>query len=215
MITSLLNLGELFPGAQQLRHKIDVVNLKQSLTGFPVTRLRAKNRILCQIDHRWLPIARKAEAHRRQIANGRSVPAGQHLGHGRRVIPLTLITHSASVAPAQRRGLFLLVAACAVPLLMAAAYDLGYGPNTVSFVPFAFVAMLPVYAWLNHTAESMLVISEAKALRAPLENLFGDDSPEVFEALNTGKPQKNADGQRSLPACAGVEDQVRTLAQAR
>ena len=140
---------------------------------------------------------------------------------------LTLITHSTSVAPAQRRGLFLLVAACAVPLTTAAAYDLGFGTNTVSFVPFAFVAMLPVYAWLihgeqiieftplayetvfqnmqdpvvvidedcriiglNHTAESMLAVTEAGALRAPLENIFGSDSPEVFEALNTGQPQK-------------------------
>ena len=140
---------------------------------------------------------------------------------------LTLITHSASVAPAQRRGLFLLVAACTVPLATAAAYDLGYGPNTISFVPFAFVAMLPVYAWLihgeqiieftplayetvfqnmqdpvvvidedcrviglNHTAETMLSVTEAGALRMPLENIFGNEAPEVFEALNTGKPQK-------------------------
>ncbi len=140
---------------------------------------------------------------------------------------LVLITHSASVAPAQRRGLFLLVSACAVPLATAVAYDLGYGPNTISFVPFAFVAMLPVYTWLvlseqvieftplayetvfqnmqdpvvvidencrvigmNHTAESMLSITESGALRAPLEDIFGDDAPEVFEALNTGQPQK-------------------------
>ena len=140
---------------------------------------------------------------------------------------LTLITHSASVAPAQRRGLILLVAACAVPLTTAAAYDLGYGPNTISIVPFAFVVMLPVYAWLihgeqiieftplayetvfqnmqdpvvvidqdcrvigmNHTAETMLSVTESSALRTPLEKIFGDDSPEVFEALNSGKPQK-------------------------
>ena len=140
---------------------------------------------------------------------------------------LVLITHSASVAPAQRRGLFLLVSACTVPLATAVAYDLGYGPNTISFVPFAFVLMLPVYAWLilseqiieftplayetvfqnmqdpvvvidenwrvigmNHTAESMLSVTESGALRAPLEDIFGDDAPEVFEALNTGQPQK-------------------------
>ncbi|HNP64878.1 MAG TPA: diguanylate cyclase [Woeseiaceae bacterium] len=140
---------------------------------------------------------------------------------------LVLITHSASVAPAQRRGLFLLVAACTVPLATAVAYDLGYGPNTISFVPFAFVLMLPVYAWLvlseqiieftplayetvfqnmqdpvvvidenwrvigmNHTAERMLSVTESGALRAPLEDIFGDEAPEVFEALNTGQPQK-------------------------
>jgi diguanylate cyclase (GGDEF)-like protein len=43
---------------------------------------------------------------------------------------------------------------------------------------------------LNRTAESMLSIEEKAALREPLEKLFGDDSPEVFEALNSGKPQK-------------------------
>jgi diguanylate cyclase (GGDEF)-like protein len=140
---------------------------------------------------------------------------------------LTLITHSSAVAPAQRRGLFLLVAACAGPLLTTAAYDMGFGPNTISFVPIVFAALLPLYAWLllgariieftplayetvfqnmqdpvvvideqcrvigmNHTAESMLSIEESAALREPLENLFGDDSPEVFEALNSGQPQK-------------------------
>jgi diguanylate cyclase (GGDEF)-like protein len=43
---------------------------------------------------------------------------------------------------------------------------------------------------LNHTAEAMLSIDEKKALREPLEKLFGDESPEVFEALNSGMPQK-------------------------
>ena len=139
----------------------------------------------------------------------------------------TLVSHSTAVAPAQRRGLFTLVAACVVPLFTTAAYDMGFGPNTISYVPIAFAAMLPVYAWLilderiieftplayetvfqnmqdpvvvidencrviglNQTAEGMLDIDEADALREPLENLFGDDSPEVFEALNSGKPQK-------------------------
>lgn len=140
---------------------------------------------------------------------------------------LTLFMHRTAVAPAQRRGLFWLVAACVVPLGTALVYDLGLGPQTVSIIPFAFVAMLPVYAWLilgeemieftplayetvfqnmqdpvvviddncrviglNHTAETMLTIQEADALRTPLEDLFGDDSPEVFEALNSGQPQK-------------------------
>ena len=140
---------------------------------------------------------------------------------------LTLVVHSSAVAPAQRRGLYLLVAACIAPLTTTAAYDMGFGPNTISYVPIVFAAMLPIYAWLiigeqiieftplayetvfqnmqdpvvvideqcrviglNHTAEGMLAIDEADALREPLENLFGDDSPEVFEALNSGEPQK-------------------------
>jgi len=140
---------------------------------------------------------------------------------------LTLIAHSSAVAPAQRRGLFLLVAACAGPLLATAAYDMGFGPNTISYVPIVFSALLPLYAWLiigeqiveftplayetvfqnmqdpvvvvdeqcrviglNHTAESMLSVKESAALREPLESLFGDDAPEVFEALNSGQPQK-------------------------
>lgn len=140
---------------------------------------------------------------------------------------LTLVVHSSAVAPAQRRGLFLLVAACLAPLVTTAAYDIGFGSHTISYVPIAFVAMLPIYAWLivgeqiieftplayetvfqnmqdpvvviddqcrvigmNHTAEHMLNVKESDALRAPLENLFGDDSPEVFMALNSGEPQK-------------------------
>jgi len=140
---------------------------------------------------------------------------------------LTLIVHSSAVAPAQRRGLFLLVAACVGPLVATAAYDMGFGPNTISYVPIVFAALLPVYIWLiigeqiieftplayetvfqnmqdpvvvideqcrviglNHTAETMLSIKESAALREPLENLFGDDAPEVFEALNSGQPQK-------------------------
>jgi diguanylate cyclase (GGDEF)-like protein len=59
-----------------------------------------------------------------------------------------LLSHSSSVAPAHRRGLFLLIAACSGPLLAAIAYDFGFGSNTVSFVPLVFAAMLPLYAWL-------------------------------------------------------------------
>jgi diguanylate cyclase (GGDEF)-like protein len=43
---------------------------------------------------------------------------------------------------------------------------------------------------LNQGAEKMLAISESAALREPLENLFGEDSPEVFEVLSSGVPQK-------------------------
>ncbi len=125
---------------------------------------------------------------------------------------LTLVSHSSAVAPAHRRGLLLMIGACIVPLIATLAYDLGYGPDTVSFVPIVFSAMLPVYAWLiigqnmqdpvvvvddqcrviglNHGAENLLSIAESAALREPLENLFGDDSPEVFEVLQSGIPQK-------------------------
>ncbi len=139
----------------------------------------------------------------------------------------TLVSHSSAVAPAHRRGLFLLAAACIAPLVATAAYDVGVGSNTISYVPIVFAAMLPVYAWLilgeqiiefsplayetvfqnmqdpvvviddqrrimglNHTAESMLSVDEAQALRAPLGDLFGEDSPEVYEALESGEPQK-------------------------
>lgn len=140
---------------------------------------------------------------------------------------LTLLSHSTAVAPAHRRGLYLMSGACLVPLAATMAYDLGFGPNTISFVPIVFSAMLPVYAWLiigeriveftplayeavfqnmqdpvvvvddqcrviglNRGAEGMLSIAESAALREPLEKLFGDDSPEVFEALQSGVPQK-------------------------
>ena len=140
---------------------------------------------------------------------------------------MTLLSHSSSVAPAHRRGLFLMIAACVPPLVATLAYDLGFGPNTISYVPIVFSAMLPIYAWLiigekileftplayetvfqnmqdpvvvvddqlrviglNHGAENMLSIAESAALREPLETLFGEDSPEVFNVLDTGDPQK-------------------------
>jgi diguanylate cyclase (GGDEF)-like protein len=140
---------------------------------------------------------------------------------------LTLLTHSSAVARAHRRGIFLLVAACLGPLAATLAYDLGIGPNTISFVPIMFTFMLPFYAWLilaeqiveytplayetvfqtmqdpvvvvddqgriiglNHGAESLLDINETSALLEPLSVVLGDDSPEVFEALESGNPQK-------------------------
>jgi diguanylate cyclase (GGDEF)-like protein/PAS domain S-box-containing protein len=60
----------------------------------------------------------------------------------------TLVVHSSAVAPAHRRGLFLLVAACIGPLIATLAYDFGIGSNVISFVPFVFAAMLPIYIWL-------------------------------------------------------------------
>lgn len=59
-----------------------------------------------------------------------------------------LVVRSSVVPPAHRRGLYTLVAACQIPLLATVAYDFGFGPNTLSYVPFALAAMLPVYAWL-------------------------------------------------------------------
>jgi diguanylate cyclase (GGDEF)-like protein len=61
---------------------------------------------------------------------------------------VTLLVHSPSVAPAHRRGLFLLVAACFGPLIATLGYDFGYGSNTISIVPLVFAAMLPIYIWL-------------------------------------------------------------------
>jgi len=140
---------------------------------------------------------------------------------------LTLMVHSSAVAPAHRRGLFLLVAACMAPLGASMAYDLGLGPNTVSFVPIVFAVMLPIYGWLivaekiveftplayetvfqnmqdpvvvvddqlriigiNHGAEYLLDMKEDDALRAPLDAVFGDGSTCVFDALESGEPQK-------------------------
>jgi len=140
---------------------------------------------------------------------------------------LTLLTHSTAVARAHRRGLFLLVAACFGPLTATLAYDLGFGPDTISFVPIVFTVMLPIYAWLvlaeqiveftplayetvfqnmqdpvvvvddqgriiglNHGAESLLDITETSALFEPLDSVLGEDSPEVFEVLETGEPRK-------------------------
>ena len=74
-----------------------------------------------------------------------------HLPHSYAVIGigiLTLLTHSTAVARGHRRGILLLIAASFGPLGATAAYDLGFGPTTISFVPFVFTLMLPLYAWL-------------------------------------------------------------------
>ncbi len=140
---------------------------------------------------------------------------------------LSLIAHSSGVAPAHRRGVFLLVAACTVPMAATVAYDLGLGPNTISYIPIVFAGVLPIYAWLifgarivefaplayetvfqnmqdpvvviddrhriiglNHCAQSLLDINESGAMRLPIESVFGDGSTCVFEAIDTGKPQR-------------------------
>jgi diguanylate cyclase (GGDEF)-like protein len=43
---------------------------------------------------------------------------------------------------------------------------------------------------LNHGAEALLDITETSALLEPLNQFFGEDSPEVFEALESGEPKK-------------------------
>ena len=43
---------------------------------------------------------------------------------------------------------------------------------------------------LNHGAEALLEITETSALLKPLNNFFGEESPEVAEALESGKPKK-------------------------
>jgi diguanylate cyclase (GGDEF)-like protein len=140
---------------------------------------------------------------------------------------LTLIMHSTAVAPAHRRGLFLLAGSAIAPAIAIAAYDLGLGPDTISTVPLVFAGLLPIYAWLvigeqiiefsplayetvyqnmqdpvvvvddqeriiglNHGAELMLKISEKDALRESLDSVFGEEVPEIHEALSTGLPQK-------------------------
>ncbi len=61
---------------------------------------------------------------------------------------MTLLLHSTAVAPAHRRGLFLLAGSAVVPIIASGANDLGLGPDTVSIIPLVFAAMLPIYAWL-------------------------------------------------------------------
>ncbi len=61
---------------------------------------------------------------------------------------LTLVMYSTAVAPAHRRGLFMLAGSALAPVIAIAAHDSGIGPNTISTVPIVFVAMLPIYTWL-------------------------------------------------------------------
>ena len=61
---------------------------------------------------------------------------------------LTLLLHSSAVAPAHRRGLFLIVGTTIAPAITVVIYDAGIGPNTISILPLVFAWMLPIYAWL-------------------------------------------------------------------
>lgn len=140
---------------------------------------------------------------------------------------LTLLTQISAVARAHRRGLVLLVAACFGPIATTLAYDFGFGPDTISFIPIVLTLLLPIYFWLilgeqivgltplayetvfqnmqdpvvvvddqgriiglNHRAEKLLDITETGALLEPLSHVLGDDSPEVFDALESGEPKK-------------------------
>jgi len=61
---------------------------------------------------------------------------------------LTLLLHSSAVAPAHRRGLFLIVGCAIAPSITMIAYDAGIGPDTISIVPIVLAWMLPIYIWL-------------------------------------------------------------------
>jgi len=61
---------------------------------------------------------------------------------------LKLVFRSSAVAPVYRRSAAMLVGICTPPLVATLLYDLGYGPDTMSFVPLVFAAMLPINVWL-------------------------------------------------------------------
>lgn len=61
---------------------------------------------------------------------------------------LTLVMHSSAVARAHRRGLFTLAGSAVAPAIAIAAYDMGFGPDTISMIPLVFAGLLPIYAWL-------------------------------------------------------------------
>jgi diguanylate cyclase (GGDEF)-like protein/PAS domain S-box-containing protein len=74
-----------------------------------------------------------------------------HLPYGYAVIGISIVTlvmHSPTVAPSQRRGLLLLAGSALVPIIGVVAYDMGIGPTTISTLPVIFALMLPIYAWL-------------------------------------------------------------------
>ena len=94
-----------------------------------------------------------------------------------------------------------------VPLVFVAMMPLYawliIGENVIEFSPLAYETVFqtmqdPVIVvddkrriiGLNHGAEAMLKLSETQILRESLEKVFGEDVPEVYRALETGKPQK-------------------------
>lgn len=94
-----------------------------------------------------------------------------------------------------------------VPIVLAAMLPiyawLFLGEEIIEFSPIAYETVFqnmqdPVVVLddqgrvigLNRGAESLLDLSETTALKTSLETLFGDDAPEVYEALDTGEPRK-------------------------
>ena len=80
---------------------------------------------------------------------------------------------------------------------------LALGEQIVTFAPLAYETVFqtmqdPVVVvddqnriiGLNQGAEKLLDITETAALLEPLNLVFGEESPEVFEALETGEPKK-------------------------
>jgi diguanylate cyclase (GGDEF)-like protein len=129
---------------------------------------------------------------------------------------LTLMTHSSAVSRAQRRGLLLLAAACVAPLsatlasfvpivltAMLPIYAwLILGEKIIEFTPLAYETVFqhmqdPVVVvdeqgriiGLNRGAEALLDITETSALLEPLSVVLGGESPEIFEALDSGEPR--------------------------
>jgi diguanylate cyclase (GGDEF)-like protein len=109
-----------------------------------------------------------------------------------------LIMHDVGIGPA---------AVLAVPVAFAALLPifamLILREQVIEFAPLAYETVFqnmsdPVLVvdedqriiGMNHGAEQMLKVSETQALRHTLESLFGPDVPEVYSALNSGKPQK-------------------------
>lgn len=94
---------------------------------------------------------------------------------------LALVMHTTAVARAHRRGIFLLLAACLGPATAALAYDFGFGPNTVSFIPFVFTLMLPLYAYM--------LLSEQIAQVSPLayETVFQNMQDPVVVVDDQGR----------------------------
>lgn len=93
---------------------------------------------------------------------------------------LLLIAHRSAVPPAYRRGLACLVVMCALPLAATVAYDVGVGPDTMSFVPLVFAVLLPANLWLALRAK---VIGYAPL---PYETVFQNmiDPVVVLDAHN-------------------------------
>ena len=134
---------------------------------------------------------------------------------------IILILRSAMVPPAHRRGLFLLVAACQVPIFTTLAYDFGYGPDTISFVPFALTMMLPFYVWLivgerliefaplayetvfQHMMDPVVVIDDQE--RVVGLNIVAEDMLNVSEAEALRRPLGDLFGREATGVFTALE----------